>query len=42
MAVTVQVGEPIVVSPTRDRGAAEDPVMSGIERQLQGMIEGMK
>lgn len=38
MTVTVQIGEPILVNPARDRGAAEDPVMSGIEQQLQTMI----
>jgi 1-acyl-sn-glycerol-3-phosphate acyltransferase len=40
MAVKVQVGEPIHVSPTRDRAAAEDPAMSALETQLQAMIGG--
>jgi hypothetical protein len=35
--VQVTVGEPIVVSPERERGA-EDPVVAGIELQLKQML----
>jgi hypothetical protein len=38
MTVTVQIGDAIVVPPGRERGAEEDPVMSGIEKQLKEMI----
>jgi hypothetical protein len=42
MTVSVQVGEAIPVSPTRDRSAAEDPAMSALDKQLHDMIAGMK
>ncbi len=38
MAVKVRVGEAILVSPVRDRSAAEDPAMSALEQQLHEMI----
>ncbi|MSR56541.1 MAG: 1-acyl-sn-glycerol-3-phosphate acyltransferase [Planctomycetaceae bacterium] len=38
MTATVTVGPAIAVNPTRERGAAEDPVMSALERQLHGML----
>lgn len=38
MTATVTVGPAILVSPERERGAAEDPVMSALEQQLQGML----
>ena len=38
MSVTVQVGEAIPVAAKRVRGAAEDPVMSQLERQLHAML----
>ena len=38
MSATVQVGEAIAVSPKRDRGTAEDPVMSQFERQLHELL----
>jgi hypothetical protein len=38
MTTTAEIGEAIPVSPVRERGAAEDPVMQAIERQLQDML----
>jgi hypothetical protein len=38
MSVTVEVGESIEVSPVRERGASEDPLITGIESQLQRML----
>jgi 1-acyl-sn-glycerol-3-phosphate acyltransferase len=38
MTVTARVGDAIVVSPARERGAAEDPVMANLERQLKEML----
>lgn len=38
LSATVEIGEPLAVSPTRERGAAEDPLIAGIERQLQQML----
>jgi hypothetical protein len=34
----VQVGDPIVVGPQRDRDAGEDPVMAEVKQQLQSML----
>ena len=38
MTTTVEIGEAIPVSPTRDRGAAEDPLIHTLERRLHGML----
>jgi hypothetical protein len=38
MRVIVQVGEAIVVPAARERGAADDPVMTQLERQLTTML----
>ncbi len=38
MHVVIEVGEAIEVSPQRDRKAAADPVMQGIETQLGEML----
>ena len=38
MSVTVTVGEAIPVSPTRDRGAAEDPVTAALEASLNKLL----
>ena len=38
MHVVIEVGEAIEVSPQRDRKAAADPVMQGIETQLAEML----
>ncbi len=35
----IDIGEPIVVSPERERGATVDPVMSRLERSLQDMLD---
>ncbi len=35
----IQVGEPIEVSPVRDRKAAVDPVMAELDQALQGMLD---
>jgi hypothetical protein len=37
--VVLSVGEPIEVSPERDRKAAVDPLMAELERRLQGMLD---
>ena len=39
MTAMVQVGEPIPVSPKRDRSATEDPIMLAIETDLCSMLE---
>jgi 1-acyl-sn-glycerol-3-phosphate acyltransferase len=38
MSATVTIGAPIPVSPTRERGAAEDPVMSRLDQQLHSLL----
>jgi 1-acyl-sn-glycerol-3-phosphate acyltransferase len=38
MKATVHVGEAIPVSPTRERGAAEDPLMLAVETSLKTML----
>ena len=38
MTVTVEIGEAIPVSPTRERGTAEDPLMQSIELRLHEML----
>lgn len=38
LRAVVMVGEEIAVSPTRDRSAADDPLMVEIERQLKQML----
>jgi len=38
MKVTASVGAAIPVSPARERGAAEDPVMAALERQLAELL----
>ncbi len=38
MTATVEIGEAIAVSPTRDRGAAEDPLMQELEQRLHQML----
>lgn len=35
----IEVGEPIEVSPKRDRSAVTDPLMDEIEKRLQGMLD---
>lgn len=39
LKVVLDVGEPIAVSPQRDRNAATDPVMAAIESNLQAMLD---
>lgn len=41
MSAVVQVGEAIPVSPARDRGAADDPIMTAIESALRTMLAEM-
>lgn len=38
MSATVTVGPALPVSPVRDRAAAEDPLMSALEQQLQRLL----
>ena len=38
ITATVEVGDAIPVSPTRDRGATEDPLMQTLEQQLHHML----
>ena len=38
MTATVTIGPPITVDPTRERGAAEDPVMSRLDQQLHSLL----
>ncbi|MGE5194377.1 MAG: 1-acyl-sn-glycerol-3-phosphate acyltransferase [Deltaproteobacteria bacterium] len=38
MTVTVEVGEAIPVSPARERGAAEDPLIAALEQKLHHML----
>ena len=37
----IEVGEAIEVSPNRDRGSAEDPLMGRIEQDLQKMLDDL-
>ena len=37
----IEVGEPIEVSPKRDRSAATDPLMDEIEMRLQSMLDAL-
>jgi hypothetical protein len=39
MAVNVRIGEAIVVSPKRERGTADDPVMAAVESQLHQLLQ---
>jgi hypothetical protein len=39
---TVEVGEAIEVSPTRDRGLEVDPVIAKIREQLETMLARLK
>jgi hypothetical protein len=39
--VVIDVGEPVVVSPERERRAQVDPLMEEIERRLQGMLNAL-
>lgn len=38
MSVTVRVGDAITVSPKRQRGSGEDPLMAEVDRQLREML----
>lgn len=38
---TIQVGDPIEVSPQRDRGADQDPAMAATAEQIQGMLDAL-
>ena len=38
MTATVTIGLPIPVNPTRERGAAEDPVMFRLDQQLHCLL----
>jgi hypothetical protein len=38
MKVTAYVGPAIPVSPSRDRGAEEDPLMTALDAQLKDML----
>jgi hypothetical protein len=38
MTATVTIGTPITVSPVRERGTAEDPVMSQLDQQLHQLL----
>ena len=39
LKVIIEIGEPIVVSPQRDKRAEEDPLMVEIRERLQGMLD---
>jgi 1-acyl-sn-glycerol-3-phosphate acyltransferase len=39
LKVIIEIGEPIVVSPKRDKRAEEDPLMVEIRERLQGMLD---
>jgi 1-acyl-sn-glycerol-3-phosphate acyltransferase len=39
LKVVIDIGEPIVVSTTRDKKAEEDPLMVEIRERLQGMLD---
>ncbi|HEY2414692.1 MAG TPA: 1-acyl-sn-glycerol-3-phosphate acyltransferase [Pirellulaceae bacterium] len=41
LKVVLDVGEPIVVTPERDRRAAVDPLMVQIQQSLQGMMDAL-
>ena len=41
LKVVLDIGEPIPVSPKRDRKAETDPIMSAIETKLQGMLDDL-
>jgi 1-acyl-sn-glycerol-3-phosphate acyltransferase len=38
MTATVTIGPPIAVNPVRERGAAEDPLMSELDQQLHHLL----
>jgi hypothetical protein len=38
ITATVEVGEAIAVSPARERGAAEDPLIAALEQKLHQML----
>ena len=39
MTVVIQVGTPIEVAAKRDRGSADDPLLTALERELSTMLE---
>lgn len=39
---SVEIGDPIEVSPVRDRGVENDPVMTALRTQLEGMLIKLK
>ena len=39
---TVEVGEAVEVSPTRERGVEVDPVMAKVREQLETMLARLK
>ncbi len=39
LVAAVQIGEPIPVATGRDRGAAEDPLMTAVEANLRAMLD---
>jgi 1-acyl-sn-glycerol-3-phosphate acyltransferase len=41
LRVVIQVGEAIVAAPGRDKSAAEDPIMTELEKKLQGMLDSL-
>jgi hypothetical protein len=38
MSATVTIGTPITLNPVRERGVAEDPVMSQLDQQLHQLL----
>src|SRR5262249_28088459 len=42
LRVLIKVGEPLEVSPGRDKSAAEDPLMTSMRTQLEAMLESTK
>jgi hypothetical protein len=38
MSATVTIGTPITLNPVRERGVAEDPVMSQLDQQLHDLL----
>jgi 1-acyl-sn-glycerol-3-phosphate acyltransferase len=41
MRVVIQVGEPLAVSPAREKGASEDPLMRDLAGRMEFMLQGL-
>jgi 1-acyl-sn-glycerol-3-phosphate acyltransferase len=41
LRVVIQVGQALEVSPARERGAGEDPLMKSLQEQMQGLLQGL-